>query len=696
MALMWDAVGNLPAELTSFVGRDDEVADVARLLSSSRLVTLTGVAGVGKTRLALRAATRMATEFADGVWFVQLDRLRDEALVPQAIAAVLGLQERAGYSGAAALLDYVADRELLLLLDNCEHLAGAVAQLVTQLQVGADRTRVLATSREPLDVPGETTLQVAPLLVPEPEEQLTAAELARFPAIALFLERAAEVVPGFVLTDANKAAVAGICHRSDGLPLAIELATAHVRVRSPEEINELLSDRLSLLTRGSRSRSARQQTLRASIAWSYELCSDVERQLWARLSVFAGGCEMDAVEGICAGSNLAAEDLPEVVTALVDKSVLTRETHDWGTRYRLLEVLREYGQERLREAGEYPALRRRHRDWYEQLASQADAEWLSPRQVDWMARLEREHSNVQAALDFCQTELGEGESALRILKYGWHVYYWAFGYVSEGRYRFDQALARAHEPTVWRARGLLVDSLLAVSHADRERGLALLDEGVRLAERLGDPATLGVAGFAAGNATMYGADVIGGIAQFESGLAALSPTGHDGERADCLLSLGIALGLAGHEEQAIARNRELLALTEANGELFLRSYSLWALALSYWRQGDLVKAGELARESLRLRQRLNDRIGNAFSREALAWFAAAQGQYERAAVLLGSAARLWRSMAMDMDGYLHLVGFQRDCYLRTREALGEAAFQVAYDHGTALADKDAVAFALQA
>src|SRR5499427_8131540 len=382
--------GNLPAELTSFVGRRGELAAVRRLLAGSRLVTLTGVGGVGKTRLALRAAAELRRAFRDGEWLVRLDQLREEALVAQAVASTLGLQDRAGHAPAAMLAEYLAGRQLLLVLDNCEHLVDAAAKLADQLLRAAAGLRVLAISRESLTMTGETVLAVPPLAAPEAGQPLTAAELARFPAAQLFAERAAQVVPGFTVTEANVAAVAGICHRLEGLPLAIELAAARLPVLSAEQIEARLGDRLGLLIRGGRARPPRQQTLRASIEWSYELCSAAERLLWARLSVFAGGFELDAAEGVCADQRLAAGRVLDLLAALAGKSILTAGHGEGVARYRLPEPLREFGQERLQESGEYTALRRRHRDWHEQLARRVDTDWLSPQIEDLTARLFRE------------------------------------------------------------------------------------------------------------------------------------------------------------------------------------------------------------------------------------------------------------------------------------------------------------------
>ena len=324
-------------------------------------------------------------------------------------------------------------RQLLLVLDNCEHLVDAVAKLADLLLRAAPGLRVLATSREALNITGRRCWRCRRCRCRDrPGSQLTAAELGLFPAVRLFAERAAQVVPGFAVTEANMAAVAGICRRLEGLPLAIELAAAQTRVLSPEQIDERLGGRLGLLTRGSRARPARQQTLRASIGWSYELCSRAERLLWARLSVFAGGFELDAAEGICADDRLAAGEVLGLLAALADKSVLIAEHRAGVARYRLPEPLREFGQERLHESGQDTALRRRHRDWHEQLARRADTGWLSPQMTEWTARLFREHANVAAAQDFCQAEPGEAEAGLRIAMHVWLFYYWERGPCQRG------------------------------------------------------------------------------------------------------------------------------------------------------------------------------------------------------------------------------------------------------------------------
>jgi predicted ATPase/DNA-binding NarL/FixJ family response regulator len=698
MTAAWRGVGKVPAELTSFVGRRGEVAEVKRLLAESRLVTLTGVGGVGKTRLALRVAAGLRRAFRDGVWLVPLDQLRDQTLVAQAVAGALGLADRAGAAPVAALADYVADRQLLLVLDSCEHLVDAVAKLADLLLRSAPGLRVLATSRESLSIAGETVLTVPPLAAPPAGQELTLAQLKMLPAVGLFADRAAGAVPGFAVTEANMAAVAGICRRLEGLPLAIELAAARARVLSPGQIDARLDDRLGLLTRGSRANPPRHQTLRASIEWSYELCSQPERLLWERLSVFAGEFQLDAVEGICADHRLAAGQLLGLLAALADKSVLIAEHGEGGARYRLPEILREYGQERLQQAGEYTALRRRHRDWYEQLARQADIDWLSPQIADWTARLLREHANVQAAQDFCQTEPGEAEAGLRIATHVWPVYYWNAGYVVEGRYRLRQALAQAREPTIWRGRGLLFASFLAAISGDRGAAQALLAEGTSLARQLTDPATRSFAAYFSGVGCHFAGELTPAIAHYEDALAALPATAvHGRQRAVVLRSLASAAGVAGDDERAAACHRELVELTEAGGEVIQRSYSpywLWPLGLAAWRRGDLDRASELEQQCLRLQARSSERMGTAFCMEVLAWIAASGAQHERAAVLLGAAAGLLRSMAVTLDSNELLAGCRRDCERQARQALGETAFEAAYRHGLELPVDDAVAYAL--
>ncbi len=439
--------GNLPAEVTSFVGRRRELADAKRALSKSRLVTLTGVGGVGKTRVAERLARDRRRAYPHGVWLVELAQLADPALLTQTVLTELGVRGPSLGDALEALIDSLSSRQLLLVLDNCEHLLDEVAALSAALLRRCPDLQILATSREPLRVVGEAVLPVPPMAAPAPDRSGGVAGLSRYDAVALFTERAVAAVPDFALTEENHRAVAALCHRLDGLPLAIELAAGRLRSLSPAQILSRLDDRYGLLTGGERGRPDRQQTLRASIEWSYQLCTPAEQRLWARLCVFAGSFELDAVEAVCTG-DFAGEEIVDLVSGLVDKSIVVR--HEGGTvaRYRLLESIREFGLERLTEAGDGPALRMRHLQWCAALVHTAKAEWISERQVYWLARLAAESANMRSALDFCLNERGDPDAVMEIVVGIPLGYLWARGKFREARHRLDEALARSSGVTV--------------------------------------------------------------------------------------------------------------------------------------------------------------------------------------------------------------------------------------------------------
>ncbi|MET7734711.1 LuxR C-terminal-related transcriptional regulator [Streptomyces sp. NPDC005402] len=391
---------HLPVETTSFVDRRHEQAAGRELLTRARLVTLTGPGGVGKTRLAARIAARAERTFPDGVRFVHLAGLREPELVPLAVADALGLHDHSARPPSEALVAHVRDRRVLLVLDNCEHLLRACAHLAAALLHGTTGVRILATSRHRLGLTEENLLDVRPLPVPDPDGDLSAAD--GYPALALFADRAAAVVPGFALTADNRAAVARLCRRLDGLPLAIELAAVRMRVLGAEQLLARLDDRYRLLTSGSPAALPRHRTLRAAVDWSHELCTGREQVVWARLSVPAGGFDLETAEAVCADGDLVhGADVLEAVAGLVDKSVLSREPGPEGVRYRLLDTLRQYGLERLRGmAGEELATRRRHRDWILRRAAACERAWFGPGQREIVARLRADQDNLRAALDF--------------------------------------------------------------------------------------------------------------------------------------------------------------------------------------------------------------------------------------------------------------------------------------------------------
>ncbi|MDH6487657.1 LuxR C-terminal-related transcriptional regulator [Streptomyces sp. SAI-127] len=403
--------GHLPVETTSFVDRRGEQAAGRELLSRARLVTLTGPGGVGKTRLAARIAARAERTFPDGVRFVHLAGLREPELVPLAVADALGLHDHSAGPPADALVAHVRDRKVLLVLDNCEHLLRACARLAAALLRGTTGVRILATSRHRLGLTEENLLDVRPLPVPDPDGDLSAAD--GYPALALFADRAAAVVPGFALTAGNRAAVARLCRRLDGLPLAIELAAVRMRVLGVEQLLERLDDRYRLLTSGSPAALPRHRTLRAAVDWSHELCTAREQLVWARLSVPAGGFDLETAEAVCADGDLVhGADVLDAIAGLVDKSVLSREPGPDGVRYRLLDTLRHYGLEMLRGMeGEELATRRRHRDWMLRRATACEQAWFGPGQREIVARLRADQDNLRAALDFSLRGAGGAAAA---------------------------------------------------------------------------------------------------------------------------------------------------------------------------------------------------------------------------------------------------------------------------------------------
>ncbi|MEV4613269.1 BTAD domain-containing putative transcriptional regulator [Kitasatospora sp. NPDC049258] len=457
---------NLPAQMTSFIGRERELTEVQELLARSRLLTLTGPGGCGKTRLALAVAARRVDAVRDGVWFVDLAALTDPRFLPDAVATALGLQLSAGAGTRAALVAQLAGRELLLVLDNCEHLVEACAALVADVLAHCPGVVVLATGREPLQTYGERAWRVPSLGVPDPGRLPPLAELARFASVRLFVERAAEVVPEFRLEARNAAAVAQICYRLDGIPLALELAAARVRMLAPHQIAERLDDALALLGQGSRHPVTRHQTLLATLSWSHQLLGPEERVLLRRLAVFAGGFSLAAAEQVC-GEDAGADRVLDRLGRLVDKSlVLVERPGEAQVRYRLLETIRQYARERLREAGEADAVEARHRAWYLALAESSDPELTALGPATTSLELEADRDNLRAALRSALAQ--DPETALR-LAVALRLFWAERGYLAEGRQRLDDALAAAPAPTPLRARALLGRGVLAIRLGDGSR-----------------------------------------------------------------------------------------------------------------------------------------------------------------------------------------------------------------------------------
>lgn len=429
---------NLPASLTSFVGREHELTEVRELLRHTRLLTLTGTGGVGKTRLALEAARTVTDEYPDGVWLVELAALTDPVVVPQAVATVLGVREQPGQAVADALGDGLGTRRMLLVLDNCEHLVDACAALVDMVLRAAPKVHVLATSREALRVVAETVYRVPSLGLPTEQWVPSPDRLTAYEAVLLFVERARAACPGFGVTDENSRAVLDVCQRLDGIPLALELAAARLRHLAVEQLAARLHDRFRLLTAGSRTALPRQQTLRATLEWSFDLLTEEERVLFRRLAVFAGGFSLAAAEAICAGEGIAEEQVLDLVAGLVDQSLVLTEEQHGDVRYRLLETVRQYGQEQLDAAGETTALRRRYRDWYVALAEQACQGLRERHPAIWLQTIEREQDNLRALLQTSTTATNAAEARRSLWEVLWR--YWELRGHAEGMLLADRYL----------------------------------------------------------------------------------------------------------------------------------------------------------------------------------------------------------------------------------------------------------------
>lgn len=692
-----DRTGNLPLELTSLVNRRTELTEVKNLLSTHRLVTLTGIGGVGKTRLALRAATQVSRDYSDGVWLIELADVTEPSLLVDVIAGAVGVRNESAVPLIDVLLQFLCPRDTLLVLDNCEHLVQAVAELNEEILRLCPELRVLATSREPLNIAGEAVLRVSPLTVPEPGREPSLKGMPRFDAVTLFAERAAAAVPGFELAEDNKGAVAGICARLDGLPLAIELAAARMRTMSPQQILQRLNDRYALLTRAGRTAPTRQQTLRLCVDWSFDLCTPVERQLWAQLSVFAGSCELDAVEGVC-DVEAAPESLLDVLSSLVDKSILVREETGSVVRFRMLETLRDYGRQELRDTGRFQDLRRRHHAWYQRLLDDSAATWIGSEQPKWIARLEREQANLRDALEYCLSE-DTPEATEAGLRTATGLYeFWNFrGLYGEGRSWLNRLLARPGAYSVpIRIEALCAAGKLAATHGEFPAAQAQLQEARALATTELRQHTRAQIAYAEGLFALAQGESGQARTHFERAVELTTGDPHGQLRMSALALLGWAYELAGDTDRAADFYREVLAVTEPRGELLHRCAVLRGLGVSAWRRGDRARAQQLLTEALRVNSGLNSRVLTVFGLEGLAWTLDPRSDAERATVLMGAAEGLAPAGSQVTLVFHNMARFHDDCERAARRTLGTRAFDTAYRRGQAMSMNTAVAYALGA
>ena len=724
---------NLPIPLTSFIGREREIEEVKHLLSSTRLLTLTGSGGIGKTRLAIQAANELIKSYKDGVWWVELAPVIDEALVPQAVVQVLGVRESPGQPLTESVKNFLREKQVLLILDNCEHLITACAQLADDLLTHSANLRILTTSRETLGITGETTLHVPALSFPALVDLSQIQNLKQFESIQLFVERAAAARPDLALTQQNAFAVTQICHRLDGIPLALELAAARVKVLSLEEIATRLDDRFALLTHGSRTALARHQTLRALIDWSYDLLSESERVLWRRLSVFIGGWTLEAAESICGGDGLNPGQVLELLSHLVDKSLVIVEEQDGAARYRMLETIREYAREKLDESGETERLRQRHRDFFIAFTEQAEPKLKSAQQFEWLDRLEVEHENLRATWD-CAIE-SDAELALMLVSA--LLDFWLIrGSVSEGREWLSTLLERtnhwkqtakhahvlaiggwlAHHQQDYAVARLLLERALAIarasgakkeiafalqclgwtvmmSHQDTQTAKVFLEECLEIYQGLQDQSEIAVTELFLGGVAAAQSRHVEAEERYIQSLAKFQALGDKFRAAHVLNGLGELARIQGEYERAGMFYEQYLEMLRELRSRFTRATLLFNLAWVSLHKGDYRKASALFEESLHLSREYSDWIGVV---DCLAGFAAVLGmthQPEQAARLFGSAECLFEGMGVildpaDQQEFDHYVAV-------VRNQLDETAFAKAWAEGRAMTLEQAIEFALE-
>jgi predicted ATPase len=682
--------GNLPAELDGLVGRAGELDALLRLLASERCrtVTVTGTGGVGKSRLALRAAAAVQSQdrFCDGVWLVELATVRDPRLLEHALAEALGLTDHTGRPTRSVLAERLAERELLLVLDGGEHLTADCAGLAVELLRRAPGLRLLVAARRPLEIPGEHVVPLAPLPVTG----------ERSAAVRLFAQRAAEVLPGFGVTEANGTAVTELCRRLDGLPLALELAAVRLRALSVEQLLDRLGDRFGLLSGGDRRCPPHHHALRTAIGWSHELCTPAQRLLWARMSVFAGPFDLDAVEYVCTGSGLAARDVLETVAALVAQSVVVRDEGPDGARYRMLETVREYGAGWLEALGETERLRRRHRDWYLGLATWCELDWFSPRQAQVAERIGGNLSNLRLALEFSLQ--GDHEPHVGLYLAGTLWFYWVgCGRLAEGRHWLDRALEQPCGNTEARAKALWVTGYVSVLQGDTSAALAALHECRDLAERTGNDTAAAYALHSTGCLALVCDDMQRAEELIGMALARYREIGE--LNSNVLMGqveLAMAVAFQGDLEGAVALCEEVREICQDHGERWALAYALYVLAYAAWARGEADRAVVLLREGLAIGHAFHDLVGTVLSVELLALLAEGDGAGDahEAAVLQGAASSMWRSVGLRLFGSRFFNAPHTLCEERLLARMGSEAYAAALEEGALLGLDAAVARAL--
>ena len=679
---------NLPQALTSFVGRERELEEVEALLAKNRLVTLQGVGGIGKTRLSLQIAAQLLDAFPDGVWLVELASLADARLVPEAVASVVGVKEEAGRPLVEALVRYVKDRRVLIVLDNCEHLRQACAELASVLLHAGANARILASSREPLHVGGETTYPVPPLPVPDAFRTFMRATVEQYGAARLFVERALAAQPSFALTDDNATSIAGICQRLDGIPLALELAAARVRALSVEQIETRLTDRFRLLTGGDRTALPRQQTLRALIDWSYDLLADDERGLFRRLAVFAGGFTLESAEGVACGSEAERTAALNLLAQLVEKSLVVVDRE--SGRYRMLETVRQYAEQKLEDSGDAVAVRDRHLLHFAQFLESVLPRLYGPEQGAWLANLDLERENVLAAHAWCG-RTDDGVALDLRLAHVMRTYLSNRGLMKLALQFTQEALARpgAECRDAARSQGCFDAGWVYCAMGRYVEAQALLEEGLAIARELGDVRQVGRILQPLGVAVLGQGNRAAGQRFIEEALALAQKEGDRRELAVALNALAQFHRSAGDLALAQPLYEQVLALVRDLGDRESIGIALLNLAMVATGRHEVDRARSLLLEALSIGIETGSRPVGQSVVEVSAGLAGAVGNWERAAYLFGIAETQNALTGMSRDPADE--AFVAPIVTRAHEKLGGERFATAQREGAACTWDDAIA-----
>src|SRR6266496_1501023 len=690
---------NLPVPITSFIGREKEVEEIIKLLGKNRLVTLTGAGGMGKTRLAIQSSNSLVGKFKDGVWWIELVGLNDASLVPQAVAKAVDVREVPNQPLIETLTENLASKQILLVMDNCEHLISACAQLADRLLSECKNLKILTTSREALDILGETVWHAPSLSLPDAQEVIGIRSLSKYESVRLFTERAEVLQPQFMLTEQNVQAVVQICRRLSGMPLAIELAAARIKMMTVDEIASRLDDRFSLLTSGNRSALPRQQTLRATIDWSHDLLSELERVLFRRLAVFAGGFRLDAAESICSHDELKRSDILDLLGRLVDKSLVVVDSAAGGqTRYRFLETIREYGFDKLKNAGEETLIRDHHLEFFMRLAVETEPHLYAPEQAEWFARTDAEIDNLRAALDWSITGTEENEPRIRngLQLVGILSWFWEKGYRYEFSERLKSMLSHktAGMQTIARARALTAAGFLQWGLGNFVEARPYHVEALEIARNHEDNLILAWA-------LVHLGTVLSALEEYDFAQSLLEECVAitKGFRNVGITVAGMALSFLG--DIYVVRNNEVHArevyeegiklLRETNNSNNL-AYSVRRFGYLVLKEADYKRANALFRESLIRNQELGHQIGIMGAIAGLAALAVEVGKLSRAAQLYGIIEG--RLAVLSLPLYItDQVEFNRGISaLRAR--LDEKTCAKFWTKGKAMSLEEAIAFAL--